>query len=112
MLSYEVDGSIKTEIPDIRYNEMSFKNFNVREVNINGEDVGEYHMSFPKINDSKVIGIVKKHVGETAEVLDEGNLLNLEYGSFFKVDPNSLVALDIDGVLNNIDDDITERFKK
>jgi hypothetical protein len=90
-------------VPVIKYKVLEMDNFKARKVFVDDKEIGECHMSFKSHSDSKAVVIVRELI-KGAEVLDPENVLKLEYGSYFKYDPDSILGMSLEGVLKNVDE--------
>ena len=103
-----IDGSLKelqASIPDIRYLEMKYDNFDVREVIVEGVNVGEFHVNLRHNNPVKILS---DHISGEISLIDPENYLNLEHNIYIKTDPNSMGYMSIGETFTYIDEEISE----
>jgi len=106
------DGTVReieAGIPDIRYVDMKYDNFDVREVVIDGNNIGEFHVNIRCIPGDAAVNFLRSKIEGEIFLIDPENYLNLEFNIYVKVDPNSMSYMTISDTFTKIDEKITER---
>ena len=96
---------------DIKYGEISYDNFKMREVNIDGVATGEYHLEFNykgMNTKNNLIGLKKTLGAKEVRFVDPEFSINLEYNIYIKMDIDSMEFMVIDEVFTSIDEDINK----
>lgn len=105
------DAELSADVPDIRYIEMGFDNYNAREVIINGVNVGEFHLNFNCMSQVDSINYIQSKVTAEVSLIDPDNVLKLDFNIYIKVDPNSMDGMMMGDILNQMDNEISEKGK-
>lgn len=104
-------------IPKIEYGDSDYSHYSLREVNVDGERTGEYHISVRCMPVEKAIEIIKDQVGEGSEVfeIDPDRILNLEHNICLKVKIGSIIdscILDVFETINKQFERITDEYNQ
>ena len=114
MNSYIFEMDFEAEVPDVKYNEMDYDNFKLREIFVDGKSDLEFHFGFKdkSMNTLNNMNNIKHRLGvRDIRFVDPMNELELEYPIYIKLSTLYKIPGSIDGALTSLDDEIT-KFKE
>ena len=109
-----MDGSenkpgLRVGIPDIRYLDIELDNFKAREVVVDGNSVGEFHLDFRCFNPRESVDFIQSKVSGEISLIDPDDFLKLEYNIYIKVDPESIEAMMMGDIFNQMDNELSKK---
>jgi hypothetical protein len=110
-----MDGTIKkghtlnAGVPDVRYLDVELDNFKAREVIVNGENVGEFHLDFRCLPPVEAVNYIQSKVSGEVSLIDPDDILKLEYNIYIKVSPDSMDFMMMGDTFNQMDTEVSEK---
>ncbi len=105
------DSTIPAGFPDVTYVDMSFENFVAREVNIDGVEVGEFHVGGYSIPARTMVNLLQTKISGEVSLIDPEDFLKLEHGIYIKTNIDSMDYMCMIDTLNKVDEIISEKGK-
>lgn len=113
MEAYTYTPGVHIKPQEVSYGEANFKNFNAREVFIEGKPKGEYHIKINNATKQNIFFALRFFTDRLREcsvdIIDKSNALNLEHQLYVKT-TNEMMKDSMMSIFESLDGDFSENM--